>query len=110
MNALPEFYEEVRSLLVRLERNDLASQLRDLEIVQRCPCTDFGCASFKVSGSTLPDMFEMPGQSRRSTFANSVDLKAERGKIKLGLDQLGRITTFEVVNRPDVRRKLHRRR
>jgi hypothetical protein len=107
-NALPEFYEEVRSLLVLIERNDLLGQLKNLEIVQRCPCTEIGCASFKVSGSSSPDTFEQPGP-RRSTFTNSLDLNAERGKIILSTDPLGRITTFEVLNRPDVRRKLLRR-
>jgi hypothetical protein len=109
-NALPEFYKEVRSLLDRLKRHDLTSQLRELEIIQLCPCTDFGCASFQVSGSSSPDAFEVTGQSRRSTLTKSVDLNAERGKITLGLDQLGRITAFEVLNRPDVRRKLFRAR
>jgi hypothetical protein len=110
VNVLPEFYEEVSSLLDRLGRTDLSSQLRNLEIVQRCPCTDIGCASFQVSGSTSPDAFEIAPQPRRSTFTKSVDLNADKGKIKLGLDMLGRITSFEILNRPDVRKQLFRRR
>lgn len=107
-NSLPEFYEEVRSLLVRMERMDLLGQLKDLEIVQLCPCTEIGCASFKVSGSSSPDVFEQPGQ-RRSAFTNMLDLKPERGKVILSTDALGRITTFEVLNRPELRRKLLKR-
>jgi hypothetical protein len=110
VNALPEFYEEVSALLDRLGRTDLSSQLRNLEIIQRCPCTDFGCASFQVSGSSTPDSFEVAPQARRSTFTKSVDLKPDNGKIKLTVDQLGRITSFEVLNRPDVRKKLFKRR
>ena len=110
VNALPEFYEEVHSLLHRLGRKDLSSQLRKLEISQRCPCTDFGCASFQVSGSSPPDSFEPAPGLKRSTFSTSVDLNAENGKIKLSVDQLGRITSFEVLNRPDVRRQLFKRR
>jgi hypothetical protein len=110
VNQLPEFYEEVNGLCERLGRTDLSSQLRNLEIVQRCPCTDFGCASFQVSGSNSPDGFEIAPQQRRSTFTKSVDLNADKGKVKLGLDQLGRITSFEVLNRPDVRKQLFRRR
>jgi hypothetical protein len=110
VNAMPEFYEEVNGLLDRLGRTDLSSQLRNLEIVQRCPCTDFGCASFQVSGSSTPDAFEIAPQPKRSTFTKLVDLNAKSGKIKLHLDQLGRITSFEVLNRPDVRKQLFRRR
>lgn len=106
-NSLPEFCEEVRALVLKMDRHDLAGQLKELEITYRCPCTNPGCASFKVSGSGLPDAFEIPG-TRRSTFTPSVDLNAERGKIHLITDQLGRITAFEVLNRPDVRRKLMR--
>jgi hypothetical protein len=110
VNAMPEFYEEVNALLDRLGRTDLSSQLRNLEIVQRCPCTDYGCASFQVAGSNTPDAFEIAPQPKRSTFTRSVDLNAKNGKIKLGLDQLGRITSFEVLNRPDVRKQLFKRR
>lgn len=110
VNAMPEFYEEVNGLLEKLGRTDLSSQLRNLEIVQRCPCTDFGCASFQVAGSSTPDAFEIAPQPRRSTFAKSVDINSGKGKIKLNLDMLGRITSFEVLNRPDVRKQLFRRR
>ena len=110
VNQLPEFYVEVNSLLERLVRTDLSSQLRNLEIVQRCPCTDMGCASFQVSGSSSPDAFEIAPQARKSTFTKSVDLNPEKGKIKLALDMLGRITAFEILNRPDVRKQLFRRR
>ena len=110
VNVLPEFYEEVFGLLERLGRSDLSSQLRNLEIVQRCPCSDFGCASFQVAGSSTPDAFEIAPQPKRSTFTKSVDLNAKNGKIKLSLDQLSRITSFEVLNRPDVRKQLFKRR
>jgi hypothetical protein len=110
INALPEFYEEVSSLLDRLGRADLSAQLKNLEIVQGCPCTDVGCASFQVAGSNSPDSFEIAPQARRSTFTKKLDLNAEKGKIKIGLDQLGRITSFEVLNRPDVRKQLFKRR
>jgi hypothetical protein len=110
INALPKLYNEVQSLLDRLERKDLSSQLRSLEITQVCPCTDFGCASFQVSGGNLPDSFELAGGPRLSTISSSVDLNAENGKIKVRLDLLGRITAFEILNRPDVRRQLLKRR
>lgn len=107
-NALPEFCDEVRALMLRMDRSDLAGQLKELEIVYRCPCTNAGCASFKVSGSALPDAFEAPGP-RHSTFTPSINLNADRGKITVITDQLGRINAFEVLNRPDVRRKLMHR-
>ncbi len=106
---LPEFHDEVASLLERIQRNDLRSQLPYLEIDQRCPCTDFGCASFTVSGSSISDRFESPGERRRMTFTKKLDIKSDRGKIVLNLDQLGRITGFEVLNRNDVRRQLFKR-
>jgi hypothetical protein len=107
-DALPEFYEEMSSVLDEMGRSDLSNQLRYLEIVQKCPCTDFGCASFQVSAITTADSFETPG-SRRSFFTKSLTLNT-KGKIKLGLDQLGRITSFEILNRPDIRRQLFKRR
>ncbi|HSP06932.1 MAG TPA: hypothetical protein VLR94_07125 [Acidobacteriota bacterium] len=106
-NTLPEFYEEVRSLLGGLGRNDLLSQLNDLEIVWCCPCTDPGCASFTVSGSSSPDSFETAGP-RRSASPKSLNLEAKRGKVIVGTDPLGRIRSIEILNRPDVRRKLFR--
>ena len=102
---LPEFYEEVRSLLLKMGRNDLAGQLGALQIVYRCPCTNYGCASFKVAGSNLPDGFEEP-QQKRSVFTPSLNLNAEKGSVTIIVDQLDRITAFEVLRRPDVRRKL----
>lgn len=104
---LPEFHDEVRSLLLQLGRNDLAGQLGSLQIVYRCPCTNYGCASFKVAGSSSPDGFEGP-QPKRSTFTPSVNLNASKGSVTIITDQLGRITAFEVLQRPDVRRKLLR--
>jgi hypothetical protein len=104
-NALPEFLDEVESLLLRLNRTDLSSQLRSLEIVERCRCGEVGCGSFRVSGASSPDTFEI-ARPRRSTYARSIDLNSEKGKIILALDQLGRITAFDVRNRPDLRKKL----
>jgi hypothetical protein len=108
-DILPEFIDEIGPILDQMGRSDLSSQLRRLEIVQRCPCSDMGCASMKVSASTTSDSFETPGP-RRSFFTKSLELKDARGKIKLSLDQLGRITAFEILNRPDVRRQLFKRR
>lgn len=108
IKALPEFYEEVFSLLNRLGRNDLSGQLRNLKIVQRCPCTDFGCASFQVQGSSTPDSFETVS-GPRPALSSTVDLDAEKGRIRVGVDQLGRIKSFEILNRPDVRRQLFKR-
>jgi hypothetical protein len=102
---LPEFYDEMTAVLDEMGRPDLSAQLKYLEIVQKCPCSDGGCASFQVSALTTADSFEIPGQ-RRSFFTKSIQLSNVRGKIKLGLDQLGRITSFEILNRPDIRRKL----
>jgi hypothetical protein len=107
--ALPEFYDEMTSILDEMGRPDLSGQLRYLEIVQKCPCSNGGCASFKVSALTTADTFETPGP-KRSFFTKSLELRNARGKIKLGLDQLGRITSFEILNRPDVRKKLLGRR
>jgi hypothetical protein len=105
---LPEFCEEVRGLMLKLERSDLAVQLKDLEIVWRCPCSEFGCASFKVSGSNQPDAFEIEPR-RRTAGVESADLHPVSGKIIVITDALGRIQAFEVRNRPDVRKRLFSR-
>src|SRR5262245_7816496 len=104
---LPQIYEEVHALMLKLHRSDLASQLKDLNIVYICPCTNFGCASFTVAGSNTPDQFEMPGKTR-STSSGPIDLNAEKGKITIVTDQLGRITGFEILKRPDLRRQVMR--
>jgi hypothetical protein len=107
--ALPEFYDELTSILDEMGRPDLSGQIRYLEIVQKCPCSDGGCASFQVSAHSTADSFETPG-ARSSFYTKAIQLTNVRGKIKLGLDQLGRITSFEILNRPDIRKKLLRRR
>lgn len=106
---LPEFYEEIRTVLVQTERNDLASQLPELAIVKLCHCDEPGCGSFTVGQAHPPDSFEVVGP-KQSKYVSSLPLKVQKGKISLGLDQLGRITFFEVRNRPDIRRRLFRRR
>jgi hypothetical protein len=44
--ALPDFTRELRGLLQRGERADLARQLPDLRIMDRCVCDDHFCATF----------------------------------------------------------------
>ena len=49
-DLLPEFFEEIEQLIIKLGLDDLWGQLSELEIVGRCGCGDSYCSTFYVKG------------------------------------------------------------
>lgn len=102
--SLPAFYLEVTELL-RTRRSDLLSQLPDLFITGRCKCGQADCSTFSVEGGRSP--FNLEEQADRGPYlSDAIDLDAETGMVVVDIDHLGRIKSFEILNRFDVYQKL----
>jgi len=96
-NALPELADEIEELLRVKGEPDLAAQVGELRIVDRCRCGDDFCATFYVQPK--PEGSYGPGH-------RNIDLKPDTGMLVLDVvDE--RIAAVEVLHRDDVRRKLH---
>ena len=93
-SALPDFALELRRLLEREDRADLARQVAGLRLVDRCRCGDDFCATFytasKRGGAWGPDHETIVLPSADSGMIN-IDLVA------------GRIVEVEVLYREDLR-------
>jgi hypothetical protein len=94
--ALPELAEELRRLLTESCHQELADQVRGLQIVDRCRCGDSFCSTFYVQPP--------PVGSYGPTHYN-VALDPEQGMLILDVVH-GTIACVEVLYRDDVRRKL----
>ena len=96
----------MQTALEKEQRLDLASQLPGLRLTARCGCGDWFCASFDVGHPGVPYL------GRRSTSRpkgrESIDFEVDAGMVICGVDELGRITGFEVLYRADVRSKLNK--
>jgi hypothetical protein len=95
-DLLPEFAAELKALLARMGRGELAEQLDRLPILERCRCGEYNCSHFY----TAPK----PVGSYGTGHAN-VLLPAERGLVVLDI-VAGAIVAIEVLDRPDVKRPL----
>lgn len=93
VQALSPFAAELRESLVRQGRDDLATQLLTLPLVDRCRCGDDFCATFYTS--------KRPAGSYGAGHSNLV-VESREGMIILDLVQ-DRIHCVEVLYRPDVR-------
>jgi hypothetical protein len=104
--VLPEFYQEVEELFRKQGLKDLLEQLPDLEVSGRCNCGDSFCSTFYVKPLRQLNIVEenIIGVKHGET----IDLGAEKGMVIIDLDNFGRLTTFEVLYRPDVERQLAR--
>jgi hypothetical protein len=95
--TLPAFARELRRLLEQEDRHDLAGQIADLRLVDRCRCGEYFCATFytvpKPRGAWGPDHETIVLESAESGMIN-IDLVA------------GRIVEVEVLDRDDVRAAL----
>jgi hypothetical protein len=94
--VLPGLADELRLLLVGATRDDLARQVNDLCIVDRCRCGDDFCATFY----TQPK----PSGSYGAGHENVV-LEPEQGMITLDVVR-GTIACVEVLYRDEIRRDL----
>jgi hypothetical protein len=96
VDVLPLLVQELRDLLVQKGREELAAQLAELQIIDRCRCGDDFCATMYTT--ERPTGAWGPG-------LKSVDLDAADGMIILDVVS-GRIVTIEVLFRPEVREPL----
>src|SRR6266851_943894 len=94
VDTLPSLANEIEELLSKQNEHDLAAQVSELTIVDRCRCGDDFCATFytqpKPSGSYGP------------THRN-VDLEPESGYLILDVVS-ERIMAIEVLYRDEIRR------
>ncbi len=94
--ALPSLTQELRHLLTEQGESQLAGQVPELKIVERCLCSDSFCASFytqpKPQGGYGPDH-------------RSIMLDPKEGMLILDV-VAGKIVFVEVLFRYEVRQKL----
>jgi len=90
---LPTFAAELRGLLERVGRQDLAGQVVTLPVVARCTCGEDSCAHFY----TTP-----PPQSSYPLGHSTLSLPAASGTIILDI-VCGQIAAVEVLDRSDVK-------
>jgi hypothetical protein len=95
-DALPQFRQELETMLLAKGENELAAQTETLGMFDRCRCGDGFCATFytlpKPNGAYGPDHY-------------CLDLDATRGMIILDV-VAGKIACVEVLNRNEIRRRL----
>jgi hypothetical protein len=94
--VLPEFSSELENGLNAEGRHDLAKQIGKLELLDRCRCGDEFCATFH----TLPKQDRTEHASRVERLIPPV-----RGLTEI-LVVDGRLASFEVLFRPDIRQRL----
>ena len=95
-NELPELAREMETLLVQCGESELADQVWQLLIVDRCRCGDDFCASFY----TVPPSDETPGFQCRT-----IDLPCETGMLILDVAD-DRIVFVEVLYRSEILQKI----
>lgn len=96
VNAFPLLAREIQELLTKANAHELATQVNELRIVERCSCEDDFCASFY----TQPKPKGSYGPAHRN-----IDLEAEDGMLILDVVS-GRIMQIEVLYRSEIRSAL----
>jgi hypothetical protein len=95
-DALPEFARELDRLLTAEGHTDLAKQVPELKIVDRCRCGDDFCSTFYTQPKP---------QGSYGAGHENIELEPEQGMIILDVVN-GRIMCVEVLNRNDVQHEL----
>ena len=96
IDAIPELGGELKSLLAKSEFSDVASQVDELRIIDRCQCGEDSCATLYTV--TRPDGAWGAGHE-------NVLLDAESGLLVLDLVNR-KIVGVEVLNRKEIKKKL----
>ncbi len=96
-DAIPELAEELESLLLKQGEPELATQIPQLRIVDRCRCGDDFCAQFY----TVPRPTGSWGAGHRN-----ISLDCKTGMLVLDVVD-DKVTSVEVLDRDEIRRKLH---
>jgi hypothetical protein len=95
-DELPDFADELKSLLLLLKEYDLARQVTDLQITRRCSCEDDFCGSFYTMSEPAP----LPWKDLRC-----VEVEPKEGLVILDVVS-GQIVHVEVLFREDVRDRI----
>ena len=97
VEVLPEFAVELENLLSEEGKPELASQVQQLRILDRCRCQDDFCSTFyvcpKPEGSYGPDH-------------DTVVLSPKEGMVNVDVTD-GKVACIEVLYRKDVQARLH---
>jgi len=104
--ALPSFYAELDAAMLDHEEADVRQQLASLEITGRCECDQLDCATFHVAPSRMLNAVEQNVIGVR--HGRSIPLDSVPGLVVVDVDNFGRVTTIEVLDRPDVSTELTR--
>jgi hypothetical protein len=103
--ALPGFYQELVDAVEREAVPAVVAQLSDLRLDSRCGCGGPDCATFYVTGGNSP-LTEAEKENRGPYHRETILLDAPEGHVALNLDHLDRVTSVEILNRPDLRGEL----
>jgi hypothetical protein len=95
VDALPELAYELEALLRLQGESELAVQVPELRIVDRCRCGDDFCATFYIQ----PKPVESYGSKHRS-----IALEPKEGMLIIDVDD-GKIVCVEVLYRDEIRRR-----
>jgi hypothetical protein len=96
-DALPGLAHELTTLLLKDGEPELAAQVQQLHIVDRCRCGDDFCATFY----TVPCPRGAWGTGHRN-----LSLDCEHGMLILDVVD-DKLTCVEVLDRDDIRKRLH---
>lgn len=94
--ALPELAEELMQLLKKEGEEDLAAQVPELSIFDRCRCGDFFCSS--IYTAPPPSGTYGPGHE-------NIPLEPDQGWIVLDLVNR-KIAHIEILDRDNIRQKV----
>ncbi|MEQ1907104.1 MAG: hypothetical protein ABL888_23160, partial [Pirellulaceae bacterium] len=97
-DAIPELARELEALLAKSGETNLAAQVQQLCIVDRCRCEDSFCATFY----TAPRPNGAWGAGHRN-----ISLDCETGMLVLDVVD-DKITCVEVLDRNEIRQQLHK--
>ena len=95
-DSMPELAQELELLLITEGEPDLAAQVRQLRIVDRCRCGEASCATFY----TVPRPIGSWGPGHRN-----LSLDCETGMLILDVVD-DTVTCVEVLDRDEVRQRL----
>src|SRR5690348_11953150 len=96
LEMFPELVSELQQLLLEENEAELATQVPDLDVVDRCRCDCYSCAMFYV----LPKPEGSYGPQHRN-----VALSPEEGMVILDV-VADRIAAIEILDRDEIRQKL----
>jgi hypothetical protein len=97
MDVLPELAQELEALLVRDGEPELAAQIRQVRVVDRCRCGGASCATFY----TVPRPNGAWGAGHRN-----ISLDCKRGMLILDVVH-DKLACVEVLDRDEVRQRLN---